>query len=316
MSTLLVTEAPFRGLLSRAIIEATVAALRPGAPLLLATDAPQAPEGFLPQPLGTLPAGVEEAVLTGVFLDRVWLEGAVSIAAAAVAAGLRLRVHNLGLEDKALGAAPPDVGVLEKAGTLGLRDHRTANALTLWRVAADMRVLGYPERHVVADATLAAMLPAGRILGLALRGRSGMAERARLPAILQRLGAKGGWSVLPLPVAGPGTADDETATNHAAAAALLPDAPLLLPKLGEPAFWQQEITPARLKGLVARCDLVLTNRDLVAGYAASCGVPVIGLQDGPDRRIVSCMATLANAVAPGSALMTLPAVGEGKGHTA
>ena len=316
MSTLLLTEAPFRGLLSRAIIEASLATLRLAQPVLPGPDAPTAPERFMPPPLGTLPPEVEEVALTGVFLDRGWLEAALSIAAAAVAAGLRLRVHNLGLEAKALGPAPRGVGVLEKAGILGLRDHRSANALTLWRVAAGMRVLGYPERDVVPDATLAAMLPAGRILGLALRGRSGMAERARLPAILQRLGAEGGWSVLPLPVAGPGTADDETATNHAAAAALLPDAPLLLPKLGEPAFWRQDMTPARLKGLVARCDLVLTNRDLLAAYAASCGVPVIGLLDGPDRRIVSCMATLANALAPGSALMTLSAGGDAKGHIA
>lgn len=316
MSTLLVTEASFRGLLSRAIIEATVAALRPGVPLLLATDAPQAPEGFLPQPLGTLPDGVEEVVLTGVFLDRIWLDAALSTATAAVAAGRRLRVHNLGLEDKALGAAPRDVGVLEKAGILGLRDHRSANALTLWRINAAMRVLGYPERHVVADATLAAMLPAGRILGLALRGRPGLADRARLPALLQRLGPAGGWSVLVLPVAGPGTADDETATTRAAAAALLPEAPLLLPELAEPTIWRREMTPARLKGLVARCDLVLTNRDVPAAYAASCGVPVIGLLDGPDRRIASCMATLANALAPGSALIHLPAGDGAKGNMA
>jgi hypothetical protein len=314
VSTLLVTEAPFRGLLSRAIIEATLPALRPGPTLLPAMDAPQASQGF--PPLAALPPGVQEVVLTGVFLDRAWLEAALSIAAAALAAGLPLRVHNLGLEGRALGPIPQDVGVLDKAGVLGLRDHRSANALTLWRVAAEMRVLGYPERHVAADATLAAMLPAGRTLGLALRGMPGLADRARLPAILQRLEAEGGWSILPLPVAGPGTADDESATTRAAAAALLPEAPLLLPELAEPTFWRREMTPARLKGLVARCDLVLTNRDLLAAYAASCGVPVVGLLDGPDRRIVSCMATLANALAPGSALIHLPAGDGAKGNMA
>jgi hypothetical protein len=312
LSTLLVTEAPFRGLLSRAIIEATLPALRPGPILLPAIDTSQASQGF--QPLGALPAGVQEVVLTGVFLDRAWLETALSIATAAVAAGLRLRVHNLGLEARALGVAPREVGVLEKAGALGLRDHRSANALTLWRVAAQMRVLHYPERHVAADATLAAMLPAGRILGLALRGQPGMADRARLPAILQRLTTGGAWSVLPLPIAGPGTPDDETATTRAVAAALLPEAPLLLPELSEPAFWQREVTPARLKGLVARCDLVLTNRDLPAAYAAGSGVPVIGLADGSDRRIVTCLATLANDLAPGSALLHAAASGDAKGR--
>jgi len=110
VSTLLVTEAPFRGLLSRAIIEATLPALRPGPTLLPAIDAPQASQGF--PPLAALPPGVQEVVLTGVFLDRAWLEAALSIAAAALAAGLPLRVHNLGLEGRALGPIPQRVGVL------------------------------------------------------------------------------------------------------------------------------------------------------------------------------------------------------------
>jgi hypothetical protein len=68
-------------------------------------------------------------------------------------------------------------------------------------------------------------------------------------------------------------------------------------------FWRRQVTPARLKALVARCTLVATNRDLVAGYAVAAGVALRGLAIGADRRIVSCMATLANALPSGSALV-------------
>ena len=298
MTRLLLAEAPFRTLTSRALVEDAAG----GAPVLLATHA-GAPAGFTAVPAGDVPDGVTEAVLVGQFFDRTWFERALATAAAAREAGARLVVHNLGLDGKAAMSPPDGRGVLDRADTIGLRDHRTANILTLWRVAAPLRVLGFPERRIAPDPTLAAGLPEGPILGIALRGDATMAEAVRLPPILRRIAARQGWSVLHLPVAMPGVPDDDAAPSRAATASVVPDAQLLLPHLAQPLAWRRQMTPARLKGLVARCDLVLTNRDLLAAYAADCGVPVIGLAEGPDRRIVSCMATLANALAPGSVLL-------------
>jgi hypothetical protein len=128
----------------------------------------------------------------------------------------------------------------------------------------------------------------------------------RLPALRRLLAPAAGWPVLPLPVHRPGTPEDDLPAMREIAAAVLPGSALLLPDLAEPRAWRQRLTPARLKALVARCRVLVTNRDLPAALAVAAGVPVLGLALGADRRIVSCLATLANELAAGSALLHLP----------
>uniref|UniRef100_UPI001F333072 hypothetical protein n=1 Tax=Falsiroseomonas oryziterrae TaxID=2911368 RepID=UPI001F333072 len=95
---------------------------------------------------------------------------------------------------------------------------------------------------------------------------------------------------------------DDLGGTRAFAAAWLDGAPVLLPELSDPAF-RRSLDAARLAGLVARCAHVVTNQDLVAALAIARGVPVLGLGAGPDRRIKACLATLANELPPGSALV-------------
>ncbi|WP_372616999.1 hypothetical protein [Falsiroseomonas sp.] len=311
MRTLLLTEAPFRDLASRAILAEAAEAVPHAPPLLLATRAQRVPAGFLPVAPGEVPAGIRQVLLTGIFLDRGQLEVALATAAAAIAGGARLLVHNLALEGEAARAeAPAGAAVLDHAAGLGLRDHRTANILTLWRVAAPLRLLGYPERLVPPDDALAAKLPPGPILGLAIRGGEEMRRswRPRLPTIARILSLAGGWAVLALPTRLPGGPDDDLVAAREIVAAALPGAALLLPELADPVVWRRQLTPARFKALVGRCRMVVTNRDLVAALATASGVPVLGLALGADRRIVSCLATVANELPPGSALLH-PAAG-------
>ncbi len=311
MRTLLLAEAPLRDLTSRAVLAEALAAIKHTPPAWLATRAQQVPPGFAASPPGQVPEGTEQVVLVGPFLDRAWLEGALATAAAALAMGARLVVHNLGLEGSAaLAAAPAGAQVLEAAGQIGVRDHRTANALTLWRLAAPKVIQAYPERHLPPDPALAGGLPEGPILGLAIRGGEEMRRswQPRLPALSRCLAAVGAgdWPVLVLPTRLPGVEDDDVPASLAIADAVLPGTPRLLPELAEQRIWRRRMNGATLKGLVARCRLVVTNRDLVAACAVGAGVPVLGLALGADRRIISCLATLANELPPGSALLHLP----------
>jgi hypothetical protein len=311
MRTLLVTEAPFRDLSYRACTLEAAQAIAHDGPMLLSTQAPGAPPGFLPVPVDEVPPGVEQVVLAGPFLARASLERALATAGAAVAAGASLLVRNLALEGTAAHADPPaGIEVLERAGTLGLRDHRTTNVLTLWRVAAPKAILGYPERHVAPDPWLADALPDGKVLGIAIRGGAEMKKSwgTRLNAIAALLEPARGWPVVVLNIRVPGTGDDDLEATREILDHALPDAPLLFPELEDPLTWRKRQSPARMKALVARCALVLTNRDLPAAYAVTVGTPVIGVALGADRRIISCLATLANELPPGSRLVH-PAVG-------
>jgi hypothetical protein len=301
--TLLLAEHPFRDLVSRALLADFAPA--PGAPaVLVAGPAAALPPGFEALPEGADPRalGVTQVILGGVFLERPRLEAMLALAARA---GAPLSLRNFGVEgDAAQRAAPAGAAVLDRATRIALRDHRSANVLTLWRLRVPFAIEPYPERHIAPDPILGALLPPGPVLGLAIRDGGDMKAswQPRLPAIKRLLAQAIGWPVLPLPIQGPGQPGDDMAGSLAFAKAVF-DAPrVLMPRLTDLAWWQKEVTPARMKGLVARCALVVTNRDLIAAYAVAAGVPVQGIALGADRRIVSCLATLANDLPPGSDL--------------
>ncbi len=306
MTILLLAERPLRDLRSRALLGGLPAEL--GARLLVRSTAPHWPEGFEPIPPESDPValGLSQVLLAGAFQSRRHLEEALELAARAVAAGVPLAVRHLTLEAGAVRVAPPPaIAVLDRAAPLSLRDHRTADALLVWRVAAPFLLDPYPERHIAADVTLAATLPQGPILGLGLLGGAGLeaAIAERGAALRALLAPFAGWPIIPLCAEAADSPAEDGAATLAAARALLPDSPILLPELADPAARRRLLTPGRLKGLAARCAHVVTSHDLVGALAVGAGVPVLGIGLPGETRIGACLATLANEAPAGSNLV-------------
>lgn len=309
--TLILAERPFRDLRSQAILATLPARL--GADLLVPTAATSVPAGFVAVPQDADPAalGVARMVLAGVFQDRAELQRALGIAARGLAAGATLEARALTLAVSAARREPPaGAPVLDAALALEARDPLTLDVLLLWRVAAPLALLAYPERDGETDTTLAVSLAGGPVLGVALLGGPDAAwlREATLPVLRARRAPFAGLPVLPLAAEFPGSTFDEAPASLAFAAAVAPDARLLLPEMAEPAWRRRHMTPARLRGLVARCACIVTGQDLIAAMAAAQGVPVIGVAPGRghERRIAACLAALANALPPGSALVYPP----------
>lgn len=309
--TLLIAERPFRELRSRAILLPLPKALGADRQVLVPTPALRTPPAFAPVPPkpDVEALGVTRVVLAGVFEDRPTLNRALALAARAVAAGATLEARGLTLERSAARRDPPrGVEVLDQATVIEVRDHHTANTLLVWRVAAPQRVNFYAERLVRPDPALLEGLPQGPLLGLSLLGAPEMRAtwRARLAELSAWLAPMRDWPILPLPADAAEGEGDDYAGSIAFAQALLPNSPVLLPQLADPAERRRQLSAGRMRALVDRCGAVITNQDLVAALAGTAGVPVAGLVLGRDRRIVACMTTLANQMAPGSLLIHPP----------
>ena len=309
--TLLLAERPFRDLRSRALLALVRARVADPAPLLTMTGAPRCPPGFeaISPDADPTTLGLSHVIIAGVFAGRALLERSLATAARVITNGARLDVLGFSVERSAARrGAPAGLAVLDAAAVIEAREHHTANALLVWRLATPARIEAYPERHAPADPALAADLPEGAPVGLGILGdeavRQAWADQA--PSLSALLAPWRGRPILPLPADLPGAPSDDMPGSTDFAAALLPGAPMLLPRLADPVWRRRRLTPERLKGLVARCAAVVTNQDLVAVQAVACGVPVIDLALGPDRRIVSAMAALANDLAPGSRLVFPP----------
>ena len=309
MTTLLLCDVPFRDLGHLAIVQHTQRSLPDAGRVTVFKLDPDASPAELAGMVAKIPPPVERVVLSGAFLTRHALEQSLAFAAAGVAAGARFVVHNLSLDAEAGATLRPDgADVLDLAAVLAVRDHRTATQLTCWGLAQQPRILAYPERHITPDEALLAGLPPGPILGIALRGGDEMEAswRPRIDDIAAALGPAADWPILPLHTCPPGVGEDDFVGTRALAGALRPGTPLLLPELGDRPSWARCISPARLKALVGRCALVVTNRDLPAAYAVAAGVPVLGLAVELDRRILTCFATLANELPRGSRMLRIP----------
>jgi hypothetical protein len=308
MRTLILAEAPFRNLRSRAWIEAIPARFRTTGRALVTAPAGPCPSGFEAAPAVPSPSAlrIKRVVLAGSFEDRVQFERALYVARQAVANGAALETHCFSVVlDAARWAAPAGIGVLDTLPEVEVRDHATADALLVWRVSSAIRISAYGESAIAADGSLADRLPDGKLLGLSI------VDHADLPAVLSRhagalrplVGGAAGWPIVPLPAEAAGSAGDELKGSRRFAEAILPGASWLLPEIADPARRTADLTPARLKGLVERCALVVTNQDTIAAFAIAAGLPVIGIKLGQDTRITTCMAGLANRLAPGSELV-------------
>ena len=308
--TLVLAERPFGDLRGRATMRDLVARRGQGQPLLIPSRAPSAPPGFQPIPPGSDLAafGVSRVALAGCFQEKGELEWALAEAARAIAAGARFEALGLSVEGGVAETPPRGVEVLDGASSIELRDFLSANTLTLWRVAAPLRVNGYPEARIAPDPGLAASLPPGPLLGVAISAGNHVRKEwmARADGIGRLLAQANGWPAVPLPIEATGTPADDLPSTRAFIEALLPEAPVLLPELSDFVWRQRQFTVARMKAVVARCALVVTNQDLPAAMAITSGVPVLGLALANDRRIVASLSTLANEAPPGSELAFLP----------
>lgn len=253
----------------------------------------------------------DRVVLAGPMLPVGGLGQALSTLAAARSVGAEVGVHNLGL---AFGTPRPSAAAAALAGLLvTVREHRSAEQLLLWGLSTPPRILAFPERAVPPDPTIANRLPSGlpAPLALCVRGNpefrtAWMADAVRLRALLAPYA---GRPVLPLPLSRPGATDrqrsDEAAAIRLFLRDILPGTRLVLPDLLTPDGWA-ELTPARVKGLVARCAAVAAQRDLLIAYAVATGVPAIALGFGWDRRAPVAAAALANHLPADSVLHWSP----------
>jgi len=311
MRTLILAERPFRDLRSRALLLDLPRHLGSPAPLLLSTAAANAPAGYEPVSPEADPAalGVTRVVIAGAFQERPQLEQALTIAGHALAAGAQLEIRAFTVErGAAMRDSPKGVELLAQAQPLELREHHTANALMVWRSPAAFRIHPYPECTIAPDDALLPLLPAGPILGLSILGGGQMRQAwtARLSELRALLARMQDWAILPLPMEHTASPMDDLAGTRDFLAAMLPGTKLLLPELAQDVWRRRQLTPARMRALVARCGAVVTNQDLPAAFAIAAGVPVIGLALGTDRRAITCLTQFANTLPAGSQLLHPP----------
>jgi len=243
---------------------------------------------------------------------RLWMP----LLAEVQARGAAVHFHNLGvtrltsdlgwLDDAAH-------GVFARAASFTVRDHASFEMVAVAGIARMPTIAFHPEADIQADAALAdALLPQGRrLLGLSIAPLPDMQaclrhDAARVRALLAEF-----EDHLVVPIASTvhreRKQEDDIAGIRAFLSDFLPDAGIATPVLLDPLHWRMQVTPPRLKGLIARCDALVTQREHNVAMAAGAGVRVIGLHPMEDDSLRRTFVALTHRLPPGSRCIGLDA---------
>ena len=229
--------------------------------------------------------------------------------ARALAEGAEIRLHNLGMArmgDELDWLDEDARRVIAGAASFTVRDYASFEAAAEAGLGRMPGITFFPECDIPADPSLAdALLPAGRkllglsIIPLPLMRAALRHDAARLRAILPDLA---GHAVVPIAstVHRVRAEEDDIAGVADFIAEFLPGASIATPALLDRAHWRAELTPARLKGLIARCDVLLTQRKHNAVHAIGAGVRVIGLHPVEDDSLRRTFVALSHRLQAGS----------------
>jgi hypothetical protein len=236
---------------------------------------------------------------------RAWMPTLV----AAEAAGAEIHLHNLGVGWllKDLGWLDEAArGVIRRLASFTVRDYLGVERVTEAGFGRLPRISFFPEADIPADPSLAeTILPRGRkLLGVSIiptpEMRACLAHDA--PLVRHLVAEFRDHAVVPIvsTMHVKSEAEDDGAGCMAFLREFLPDAEIVAPQLAERGFWSRELTPQRLKGIIARCDTLLTQRKHNAIHAIGSGVRVIGLHPLADHSLRRTFVAMEHRLAPGS----------------
>ncbi len=224
--------------------------------------------------------------------------------------GAELHVHNIGAGGRRADMGWLDDrcrGIFARLATFTVRDYASFEWAAVMPFGRLPGITFYPETEVAAEHDLAAeLLPPGgpKLLGVSmiptpLMNASLEHDAARVRAVLEEFADHA-----VVPIVSTIHCDSEAENDGEGVLGFvntfLPDAAIAGLALLDREFWLAEMTPRRLKGIIARCDVLLTQRKHNAVHAIGAGTRVIGLHPMVDESLRRTFVTLGHRLKPGS----------------
>lgn len=234
--------------------------------------------------------------------------------AEALATGAALHVHNIGIARTPPGPdwpAPVVRQVLGGLASFSVRDHRSVDMVAEWGLDVLPTLTRYPERAIAPDPTLAdALLPADRpLLGISIIDTPLMRRCLEhdAPVVESLLARFPDHAIVPIcsTLHVDSAEEDDGSGFRRFAARFLAGREIIRPELAERPFWAAEVTPRRLKGLIARLDALISQRKHNCLHGLGAGTRTLGLSPMRDDSLRRVFVTCANQLPAGSACIGL-----------
>jgi hypothetical protein len=231
----------------------------------------------------------------------------------ALKAGAECHIHNIGVGNIKEIAWKEDEIVAYVLGHLAsftVRDDVSRWLSLQWPFGINPGVTLYPERNLLADDSLVSFLPKGPLLGISITGQSQMTKAiqrngGRIREVLRQFS---GYKVVPIVSTAHVTdlEEDDIAGFKHFAENFLAGFDMVFKETLEKEWWTENMTPLKLKGIISKCNAIVSQRKHNCIHAIGSGVPFVGIFPGEDDSIMRICYSLRNHIAPGSGFLALP----------
>ena len=234
--------------------------------------------------------------------------------AQAQAQGAEIHFHNLGVSWLLGDLGWLDAtarGVIAGLASFTVRDYLGVERIAEAGLGRLPSISFFPESRVPPDDSLAnALLPPGeKLLGVSIIPTPAMKACLDLEArrIHELMREFQDHDIVPIvsTMHIDSAAEDDMAGATDFIRRFLPRSRIAAPALLDPSFWHAQLTPQRLKGLIARLDTLVTHRKHNAVHAIGSGVRVIGLHPLEDNSLRRTFLALSDRLPPGSRCLGL-----------
>jgi hypothetical protein len=200
--------------------------------------------------------------------------------------------------------------ILKSCASFTVRDHVSRWLCLEWPFKTDPGLTYYPEKNLPADFFLTDMLPNKPLLGISITGQSLMQDalRRNVPRVQAMLSQFRGYAVVPI-----------VSTNHAweseeddakgfmnFADLFLREFEIVVPQMLDKKWWNDNLSPLRLKGVISKCKFLISQRKHNIIHAIGAKVPFVAIHPARDDSLVRILYSLHSEIQPTSGLLSLP----------
>ncbi|KKP89316.1 hypothetical protein A2456_01955 [Candidatus Nomurabacteria bacterium RIFOXYC2_FULL_36_19] len=220
-------------------------------------------------------------------------------------------IHNIGAAgtDDFKWVTSEMLNAFEKAEELSVRDIYSLKALKNLGIKRDIQLTKFPEKNILKDITLTQFLPNEKILGISVTNgdvffNAVKKNKIKIQTIIDKYK---GMKILPIisTVHKFYEKENDIEGFKKFYELFLKDFQIIFPQTLYKEWWYNNMTPQKLKGLISKCDVLISRRKHNCVHAISSGVKTIGISPIEHKGVATAFESLSDILPEGSELISL-----------
>lgn len=228
--------------------------------------------------------------------------------------GAECHIYNIGmahLEDFSWLQANEVQRVMACLKSCSVRDHMSWYCTKLWPIDINPSITYYPEKLLSPDRFLTDLLPKRRkLVGISVTGQKLMRDALRRnpERVIAALAPFRSYTVIPIvsTVSADDPEEDDVAGFQYFRSLYLQGFDVSCEQFLDKQWWRQNLTPLRLKGIIAELDVIFTQRKHNLIHAIGTKTTAVGMYPSIDDSIARIFFSLRDEIPPNSTQLSLP----------